>query len=212
MALRLRSGSVLGAPLSCHVGRHVTERETIERLTFREVTADLWPDFERLFESKGGPKACWCMVWRASPSEAKHTDGTSRKAAMAARVRAGTPVGLLGYSKQEPVAWCSVAPRSTYRRLVSGEAPEEGIWSIACFFVVRRLRGTGITKQIIAAAVRHARAHGASVVEAYPVEPDSPSYRFMGFMPVFEEAGFTEVRREGKRRHVMQLKLRASTK
>ncbi|MGH6638561.1 MAG: GNAT family N-acetyltransferase [Polaromonas sp.] len=131
---------------------------------------------------------------------------------MAARIHAATPVGLLGYSGDEPVAWCSIAPRSTYRRLVSGETSDEGIWSIACFFVVRRLRGAGITQQLIAAAVRHAQAHGASLVEAYPVEPDSPSYRFMGFVPVFEAAGFSEVGREGKRRHVMQLKLRRSAK
>jgi GNAT superfamily N-acetyltransferase len=185
---------------------------TIERLKFHKVTPDRWPDFERLFESRGGPKSCWCMVWRASPSEAKNRDGASRKAAMAARIQAGTPVGLLGYANEEPVAWCSVAPRSTYRRLVSSEASDEGIWSIACFFVVRRLRGTGVMEQIIAAAVRLALAHGASVVEAYPVEPDSPSYRFMGFVPVFEKAGFAEVGREGKRRHVMQLKVRASAK
>jgi GNAT superfamily N-acetyltransferase len=131
---------------------------------------------------------------------------------MAARIQAGTPVGLLGYANEEPVAWCSVAPRSTYRPLVSSEASDKGIWSIACFFVVRRLRGTGVMEQIIAAAVRLALAHGASVVEAYPVEPDSPSYRFMGFVPVFEKAGFAEVGREGKRRHVMQLKVRASAK
>jgi hypothetical protein len=45
------------------------------------------------------------------------------------------------------------------------------------------------------------------VVEAYPVDADSPSYRFMGFVPVFAEAGFAEVGREGKRRHVMRLRL-----
>lgn len=178
-------------------------------LKFHEVTADRWADFERLFASKGGPKACWCMVWRASPTEAKHTDGASRRVAMAARVRSGTPVGLLGYSGEEPVAWCSVAPRSSYRRLVSGDTPEEGIWSIACFFVARSLRGTGVTKQLIAAAVHHARKHGASLVEAYPVESDSPSYRFMGFVPMFQEAGFIQVGLEGKRRHVMQLNVRA---
>jgi hypothetical protein len=43
--------------------------------------------------------------------------------------------------------------------------------------------------------------------KAYPVDADSPSYRFMGFVPVFAEAGFAEVGREGKRRHVMRLKL-----
>ncbi|MGH7429499.1 MAG: GNAT family N-acetyltransferase, partial [Candidatus Methylomirabilaceae bacterium] len=118
----------------------MTERGAGKRLTFHEVTAERWPDFERLFEARGGPKSCWCMVWRASPAEARHTDGASRKAAMCARVLGGTPVGLLGYAEGEPVAWCSVAPRSTYRRLVGGDAPDDGIWSIACFFVVRSLR------------------------------------------------------------------------
>ena len=42
----------------------------IDRLVFYEVDAGRWPDFERLFESRGGPKACWCMVWRATPVEA----------------------------------------------------------------------------------------------------------------------------------------------
>jgi hypothetical protein len=58
-----------------------------------------------------------------------------------------------------------------------------------------------------AAALRHARAHGATVVEAYPVDADSPSYRFMRFVPMFSEAGFVETGREGARRHVMQRRL-----
>ncbi|WP_436303456.1 GNAT family N-acetyltransferase [Variovorax sp. LjRoot290] len=176
-------------------------------LAFHEVSAERWPDFERLFEAKGSPKYCWCMAWRASSAEAKEADDASRKAAMKERVCSGTPVGLLAYAGEEPVAWCSIAPRSTYRRLVGDQSADDGIWSIACFFVVRRLRGTGISRQLIAAAVRHARSHGAKMIEAYPVDADSPSYRFMGFVPVFAEAGFAEVGREGKRRHVMRLKL-----
>lgn len=186
----------------------MTDRTEIDRLVFHEVHASRWSDFERLFERRGGPKACWCMVWRATPDEAKHKDGTSRKAAIAGRVSAGVPIGLLGYLDGEPVAWCSVAPRSTYRRLVDDDSSDKNIWSIACFFVVRRLRGQGITQRIIKAAVEHARAHGARIVEAYPVDPNSPSYRFMGFVPVFEKAGFREVGRAGSRRHVMQLKVR----
>jgi GNAT superfamily N-acetyltransferase len=179
-------------------------------LIFREVTAATWADFESLFESIGGPKSCWCMVWRATAERAKRTDGASRKGAMERRVGSGTPVGILGYLDGKPVAWCSVAPRSTHRRLVSTDSlPNDGIWSITCFFVVRTLRGSAIVKQLLAAAVRHARAHGAKVVESYPVDPDSPSYRFMGFVPMFREAGFKELAREGKRRHVMQLNLAA---
>jgi hypothetical protein len=41
------------------------------------------------------------------------------------------------------------------------------------------------------------------MVEAYPVVPDSPSYRFMGFVETFKKAGFIETGRVGKRRHVM---------
>lgn len=185
----------------------MTEAAEIDRIVFREVTADTWPDFERLFECRGGPKACWCMVWRATPEEAKHTDGASRKAAIAKRIAAGTTVGLLGYLDEEPVAWCSVAPRSTYRRLVDDGSPDEGVWSIACFFVVRRLRGQGITQRIITAAIDFAKSRGASIVEAYPVDPESPSYRFMGFVPTFEAAGFREVGRAGTRRHVFQLRV-----
>jgi len=186
----------------------MTDRTEVDRVVFHAVDASRWADFERLFESRGGPRNCWCMVWRATPAEAKRRDGAGRKAAMAERIAAGAPVGLLGYLDGEPVAWCSVAPRSTYRRLAGDDGPGEGVWSIACFFVVRRLRGQGVTQRIIEAAVEYARAHGASVVEAYPVDPDSPSYRFMGFVPAFEKAGFCEVGRAGRRRHVMQLRVR----
>jgi hypothetical protein len=43
--------------------------------------------------------------------------------------------------------------------------------------------------------------------EAYPVAPDSPSYRFMGFVPMFEKARFVEIGTAGTRRHVMRLSL-----
>lgn len=175
-------------------------------LLFREVTSATWPDFEKLFEGRGSPKSCWCMVWRATPEEARNRDGTSRKAAIAKRIAAGVTVGLLGYLEDEPVAWCSVAPRSTYRRLVSDCSADEGVWSIACFFIIRKLRNRGITRQVIAAAVDFARSRGATIVEAYPVATDSPSYRFMGFVQTFKKEGFVETGLAGTRRHICQLR------
>lgn len=179
------------------------------QLVFHEVTTKRWKDFAQLFERRGGPSYCWCMVWRASGQEARKTDRASRKAAMSKRVRGGVPIGLLGYLGDEPMAWCSIAPRETYRRLGGPEEPSApgAVWSIACFFIDRRIRGQGVTHQLIEAAVAHAKKKGASVVEAYPVDPDSPSYRFMGFVSVFQEADFQEVGRAGTRRHVMRLTL-----
>lgn len=142
-------------------------------------------------------------------AEARKTDKASRKAAMSKRVRGGVPVGLLGYLDEEPMAWCSIAPRETYRSLGGPEEPSEpgAVWSIACFFIDRRIRGQGVMHQVLEAAIAHAKARGASVVEAYPVDPDSPSYRFMGFVPTFRDAGFQEVGLAGTRRHVMRLTL-----
>ncbi len=179
-------------------------------LIFREVDESRWDDFESLFAGRGGPKSCWCMVWRATGSETRQTRGAERKAAMESRIREGVPVGILGYLKDEPVAWCSIAPRPTYRSLggpdVAGQDPDS-VWSLACFFTHRKLRGQGVMAQLIDAAVAHARARGARVVEAYPVQPGSPSYRFMGYLPAFEAAGFHQVALAGARRHVMRLDL-----
>jgi GNAT superfamily N-acetyltransferase len=183
----------------------MTQAATPVLLQFREVDQETWRDLEWLFESRGGPKNCWCMVWRATPAESKQVSVQSRKAALKHRVDEGTPIGIVGYQGQEPVAWCSIAPRTTYQRLggIEDEA-QENVWGLACFFVVRRLRGLGITKQLIDAAVTHAKQKGATIVEAYPVDRDSPSYRFMGFVESFKDAGFDEVGRAGTRRHVMR--------
>ena len=183
-------------------------------LGFREVDGDRWDDLVRLFEERGGPKNCWCMAWRGRPVESNRGSAKERKAALKAalhaRVSGGVPIGLLAYHDGRPVAWCSIAPRVTYRRLGGPEGPGDGgdaVWSLVCFFVKRAFRGRGVTSQLIHAAVACAHRHGATVVEAYPVDPESPSYRFMGLVGAFEEAGFTEVGRAGSRRHVMRLSL-----
>ena len=177
-------------------------------IVFHEVDRERWGDLERLFESRGGPKYCWCMVWRSKPKGVKKLDNAARKAALRQRVDDGVPIGILGYADGEPVAWCSVAPRTTYRELGGASEPGEDadrVWSIVCFFVLRKLRGQGLGNRLIEAAVEHARTRGATVIEAYPVDADSPSYRFMGFRSSFESAGFREVGRAGTRRHVARL-------
>ena len=182
----------------------------MDDIVFRKVQPSRWSDLEALFESPGAPSYCWCMAWRAGGKEAARMKPPERKAALRERVRGGEPVGLLAYLEGEPVAWCSIAPRSTYRPLGGLDVPgedEASVWSLACFFVKRPLRGQGLGRRLLAAAIDLARAGGAKLVEAYPVDPDSPSYRFMGFVPLFEAAGFREVKRAGSRRHVMRLAL-----
>jgi GNAT superfamily N-acetyltransferase len=177
-------------------------------LTFRPVTAETRADFEAFFSSPGAPHFCWCMVWRRSTEESHRHTPADRRRQMMERLDRQTSVGLLAYDGTAPVAWVSVAPRETYRNL-GGPAPQPGeiVWSLVCFFVRRRLRGQGMTRRLIAAAADYARREGATHIEAYPVDDAAPSYRFMGFVSLFERAGFSEIGRAGTRRHVMRLAL-----
>ena len=181
---------------------------TIESLVFHEVDRDRWDDLAKLFEARGGPKWCWCMVWRATPEERKRPKRATYKSTLMGRVMDNVPIGILGYLDGEPVAWCSIAPRETYLRLLPRGTPPDhlrDVWSIACFFVPARLRGQGVTGRLIDAAVAHARSRGAAVVEAYPVDAESPSYGFMGRVSSFAAAGFESAGDAGTRRHIMRL-------
>lgn len=177
-------------------------------LAFKPVTKARWPDFANLFESKGAPSYCWCMAWRTTSDEVRGIGKASRKPLMQSRVDHGTTIGLLGYLDGEPVAWVSIAPRDTYRDLGGPDARDgEAIWSLACMYIHRRLRGSGYGMQLIEAATAYAKKRGATVLEAYPVDPGSPSYRFMGFVPAFEKLGFSKHGTAGSRRQVMRLSL-----
>jgi len=128
---------------------------------------------------------------------------------MRERVLGGTPVGLLAYRGDHPVAWCSVAPKATFERLGKGVGDDiDAVWSITCFFVPRAERGQGLVGRLIDAAIDAARQHGARAVEAYPVDVDSPSYRFGGFVQTFARKQFKETGRLGTRRHIVRRGLR----
>lgn len=169
-------------------------------------------DLETLFSSRSTLRGCRCMIFRFGPDgTVPEPNGEARQRAMAELVRADVPVGLLGYAEDTPVAWCSVAPRDTFRGLdVVGE-PSDPVWSITCFWIHPDFRRQGVMTELLDAAIREARTAGATELEAYPVDPDSPSYRFSGFVPFFEDQGFHEVGQLGSRRHVLRLDLHGAS-
>jgi GNAT superfamily N-acetyltransferase len=175
-------------------------------LEFRFVDRRRWPELDALFSARGAPSYCWCTVWRNGAG----SSNAAKKALLHDLVEEGRPVGVLAYLDDQPVGWCSVAPRGTYRWLGGAEydgVAEPRVWSIVCFFVPREHRGKGVGADLLRAAVRTASEHGAVVVEAYPVSRNSPSYRFMGFVDTFEQAGFEHQGTAGTRRHVMSLRV-----
>ncbi len=181
------------------------EKPDLAHIRFVDVTPSTRGAFESLFEQPGAPKYCWCMAWRPLPNR-EQAQNDDKKHAMTALIDAGTPVGIIAEAEGRSVGWCSVAPRDTYRKLTPRQDQgEAGVWSIVCFYVPRALRGSGLATALLNAAVEHAFAKGARIIEAYPVEKASPSYRFMGFRDTFAARGFVETGVAGARRHVMRL-------
>jgi GNAT superfamily N-acetyltransferase len=201
------------ASTHCLAKCHTWSYPVLDGFSVSPVTSKNWDHFEALFEGRGGPKSCWCMIWRAYEIGPGLTDKLARKASMKDRISSNSPVGLIGYLEGVPIAWCSIAPRSTFKATLGGlvdhDDDELSIWSLTCFFVKRDLRGSGISAQLIDAAIDYARVQGANIVEAYPVEPNSPSYRFSGFIALFEQYGFKKVGTIGTRRNVFRKKLQA---
>ena len=173
---------------------------TPRKVSVRPVTSDNWEDLVRLFETKGSPHYCWCMTYRASA--ARNLSNSAKKNQLEAHVEDGTPVGVLAYDAEEPIGWCSVAPRETYIRLEKSRTmprvtpPAISTWTILCFFVSRPHRGQGVANALLEGALAYASKRGAKVVEAYPFDTAGVSSTHRGHSRIFKTAGFEQ---EGKR-------------
>ena len=173
--------------------------------TFRAVTPDNWQDMAALFEGRGGPKDCWCMHWRLDANgKPPPRAAPERRAAIQKLALSGQTIGILGYDGETPIAWCSIAPRASFGKGLGETAFEGTLWSLTCFFIRADHRTQDGFSALLAAAEAIAAQNGATQIEAYPVAPDSPSYRFCGFVPSFERVGYTEVSAIGTRRKVMR--------
>jgi GNAT superfamily N-acetyltransferase len=179
------------------------------------VTLDIQPltparidDLAVLFGQGGDPKWCWCSYFRVRGRDWTNATAEQNRAVLETAAREGSTEGrapgLLAYDGTQVVGWVSVGPRADYERLAFSKvlAPidDTPVWSIVCFVVGRRSRGQGVAATLLAAAIEYARAHGATVLEAYPVEvPDGariPSANvYHGTLSMFERAGFEVVER-----------------
>jgi GNAT superfamily N-acetyltransferase len=182
------------------------------KMKFVPVTKDRWSDFETLFGEHGACGGCWCMLWRLTRKEFESQKGEGNRQAMQAIVDSGEIPGILGISRGQPVAWCSVAPRDNFpalrRSRILKPLDELPVWSISCLFVEKQYRRKGLSTQIIKAAVDYVKNKGGSVVEAYPVEPKKDKipdvFVWTGLASAYTKAGFAECARRSETRPIMR--------
>jgi len=179
---------------------------------FHPLTPEKWEDFAQLFSRRGAPHDCWCMWWRMTTAEFDRHKGEGNRRALKALVDSGTVPGILAYSAEHAVGWCSVGPRAEFGRLERSPLlkpiDDQPVWSVVCLFVVRDFRRRGLSVELIKAAVRYAAGQGAKIVESYPLLPRKekvPDWRlYPGVPSVFERAGFRQVHTPSATRVIMR--------
>lgn len=186
---------------------------TAPALEIVPLTPDRWSDLEKLFGPRGAVGGCWCMWFRQSAREYEQNKGEPNRQALKT-ITDEKPPGLLAYDGDEPVGWCSYAPRSEFGRLdrsrILKPVDDEPVWSIVCFFIARPARGQRVASALLEAACEDAKARGASVVEGYPVDPKERApdpWAFTGTAAMFRAAGFEEVLRRSSGRPIMRRRL-----
>jgi GNAT superfamily N-acetyltransferase len=111
--------------------------------------------------------------------------------------------GLLALAAGEPVGWCQLGRRDRLVKLVAQLelTPDSSVWAVSCFLVAPAWRGRGVARALLDAAVKDARAAGASRLEGYPrtaADLDAAD-AWTGVVPLFEGAGFERVGEAGPR-------------
>ena len=173
------------------------------RIVTRPLTADDWPNVERLFGDRGACGGCWCMYWRLARGGQlwEQKKGAPNKRAFKQLVTTGRVMGCLAFHGDEPVGWCCVGPRKDFPRIERVRALRgewsESTWSVTCFYIPSAWRQRGVATKLLKEAIAIARDNGACELEGYPVRP-SPTgsgvipgaFAWTGVPRLFEKQGF----------------------
>lgn len=189
---------------------------------FKEVTAEMWSDFETLFGNNGACGGCWCQHWRVWGSKAwDDIKGDNAKEMTRQLFAQNQMTGLLAYDGDKAVGWCSYGPREVYNRIEKTRPYRRddtaGVWSINCFFIDKKYRRKGLSRLMLAAAVNFIKKSNnqkeASLIEGYPTPLTKAgkklpgAFSFTGPLKIFEDAGFKIIQRESYSRPLVRLEL-----
>lgn len=181
------------------------------------------PGLEEVFGFSGGTVGCWYTCWRVPGREYSRIQGEPDRRQLRELVAAESPPGLLAYHEGQAAGWCTVAPRSTYTRLLRwatltpAEPDDPGMWAVPCFYVSPEHRSLSlltdsltddVIEDLLETALSIASDQGGREIEGYPMDPDSQEYSaaelYTGTVDLFARHGFREISRPSPGRVVMR--------
>ena len=190
-------------------------------ITIEPATAERFDDVQHALTGGGDGRACQCQWWTLSNAQYSAASQEERRELLHDEIATGPPPALIAYVDGEAAGWVRVGPRTRQERLSRTRAlapnstepwDDDDVWAVTCFVVRTDHRHRGLNAPLLAAAVEYARAGGARVLEAYPLDPHagkkmSANDLFHGVVSTFEDAGFEEVARPKPHLAVMSLTL-----
>lgn len=189
----------------------------MSEIRISEASSERFTDVEHALTGGGDGGSCWCQWWMRSNKDFDARTSAERRELLRSDLDAPVASALVAYIDDVPAGWVKVSARPDQPRLARTRAfqqsPEpfedRSVWAITCFVVRREFRGEGVSTALLAAAVDHARRHGARVIEAYPVDTSvkktSSNGLFHGSLSSFVAAGFAEVARPAPARPIVSL-------
>lgn len=165
--------------------------------------------YRQLMDAAG--LACFCRYWHFAGTK---NDWLERSALRPEENEADafadpdhdTTRGLVAQLDGELVGWLKIAPTTSVPKLLAQPVyrklplARDGVHAVVCFLVHPDARGRGVARALVQAAPAFAKAHGASVLQAYPRRasyriPDEQA--FAGPESLFLSEGFTAVHDDG---------------
>jgi GNAT superfamily N-acetyltransferase len=185
------------------------------------ATADRFDDAEHALTGGGDGRSCQCQWWTITNAEFQRASTDERRGLLRDELESDAPPpALIAYVDGEAAGWVRVGPRRAQVRIsrtrdIAAHTPipldDPHVWAVTCFVVRREHRRQGLNARLLAAAIDHARKHGARVVEAYPYDTGAAKHSsnelYRGVLSVFEDAGFREVARPKPDRAIVALEL-----
>ena len=169
------------------------------------LAPERWDDLAKLFGLHGADQGCWCMYWRRTPAAFKNSTNAENRQDFHSLVCNRLTHGLLAYSDDQPVGWCSLDPPDELPKLSTSywrSIDDQPVWSIICFYIDPSYRHRGVATALLSAAIDYAQNREVKILEAYPLIQDSEPFNqagsYRGTIKMYQDAGFVEVLRRNK--------------
>lgn len=180
--------------------------------TVRPLDGDTWDAFAELVERNGGVfGGCWCMGHHRTPDGISFhaVPGIDKRAAKEALVRQGKAHAAVVFDEHGLAqGWAKFGRLdelpllAQHRRAYEKDDPVLPDWRIPCFYTDTRHRRDGIARAALGGALDMIAQSGGGTVESIPelVSGRTAHGRFLfsASVELFEDHGFTKVRRLGK--------------